>query len=112
MRLFYDEAHELEYNVEERSWLQYEPVSEFGVNVVEPKKKTLEGFDVVSFSVESSPECSPLSCNSCAEGLSTNEHCLFRTFEEAKLAIENDRFQGCEPGPYRIVAVYSVFLNP
>jgi hypothetical protein len=112
MRLFYYEAHELEYNVEERAWFQYEPVSEFGVNVAEPKKKTLEGFDVVSFSVGSSPECSPLSCNSCAEELSTNEHCLFRTFEEAKLAIESDRFHGCEPGPYRIVAVYSVFLNP
>ena len=85
-----------------------QPESDFGVNVVEPEKKTLAGFDVVSFSVGNSPECSPLSCNACAEELSTNEHCLFRTFDEARQAIENDRFQGCEPGPYRIVAVYSV----
>jgi hypothetical protein len=108
MQLFYYEAYELEYDAEEREWLQYEPESELGVNVVEPQKKTLEGFDVVSFSTGASPECSPLSCNARAEELPTNEHCLFRTFEDAKRAIESDRFDGCEPGPYRIVAIYSV----
>ena len=107
-QLFYYEAYELEYDDEQREWLQYEPESELGVNVVAPKTKTLEGFDVVSFSTGASPECSPLSCNARAEELPTNEHCLFRTFEDAKHAIESDRFHGCEPGPYRIVAIYSV----
>ena len=107
MRLFFYEAYELEY-AEDGGWRPYEPVSEFGVNVVEPDRKTLEGFDVVSFSTGNSPECSLLSCNARAEELSTNEHCLFRTFDEAKQAIESGQFQGCEPGPYRIVAVYSV----
>jgi len=37
-----------------------------------------------------------------------NEHCLMRNFDEAKAALEERRFSGAEPGPYRIFAVYSV----
>jgi hypothetical protein len=41
--------------------------------------------------------------------LLTNKHCLFSTFEEAKLALEAGKFEGGgEPGPYRIIAVYTV----
>jgi len=69
---------------------------------------SLEGFDVTSFVVHTSPECSPLSCNSLAEKIPTNRHCLFNTFDEAKSAIDNGMFAGAEPGPYRIIAVYSV----
>jgi hypothetical protein len=108
MKLFYYEAHELEFDDEHQKWAPYEPEATFGTNVLEPAGKALEGFDVTSFSAHTSPECSPLSCNSCAETLSTNTHCLFHTFEEAAHAIESGAFQNTEPGPYRVIAVYSV----
>ena len=97
-----------QYDEDQRSWLEFEPDPSLRVNVVTPTSKTLEGFDVVTYEQGTSPECSPLSCNSCAECISTNEHCLFRTFDEAKRAIEDGVFRDCEPGPYRIVAVFSV----
>jgi hypothetical protein len=71
-------------------------------------QKALEGFDVTTFAAGTSPECSPLSCNGLAGSLSTNKHCLFGTFDEAKDALEKGDFLNCERGPYRIVAVYSV----
>lgn len=108
MTLFYYEAYDLEFDDQKKVWRPFEPESSFGLNIEVPAKKVLEGFDITSFSVGTSPECSPLSCNSCAAHLDTNEHCLFRTFEEARKAIDEDRLGPCEPGPYRIVAVYSV----
>src|SRR5687767_14498713 len=42
-RLFFYEAYELEHD-EVGGWRPFEPVSDFGVNVVEPDRKTLEGF--------------------------------------------------------------------
>ena len=107
LKLFYYEAHEEEFNDEHKKWVPYESEASFGTSVVEPKHKTLEGFDVTCFTVHTSPECSPLSCNSCAEVLPTNSRCLFRTFEEATQAIERGAFENAEPGPYRVIAVYS-----
>lgn len=49
-----------------------------------------------------------LSGNSLATDIPVNEHCLFRTFQEAKEAIEGGLFKNSEPGPYRIFAVYTV----
>jgi len=107
LKLFYYEAHEEEYDDRSKEWVTYEPEASFGTNVIEPTHKSLEGFDVTSFSVHTSPECSPLSCNSAAETIETNVHCLFNTFEEAFRAIESQAFASMEPGPYRIIAVYS-----
>lgn len=107
-KLFYFEAYELEYDEHERTWRPYGPEPSFSTNVELPTARELEGFDVTTYYAHTSPECSPLSCNHCAESLPTNEHCLFRTFEEAKNAVEDGSFDGCEPGPYRIIAVYSV----
>ena len=108
LKLFYYEAYEQEFDEDTREWMMFEPEPSFGLDVVVPQCKCLEGYDVTSFTNHTSPECSPLSCNSCAKSLHTNQHCLFNTFEDAKRAIENNEFQGCEPGPYRIIAVYSV----
>jgi len=111
MTLFYYEAYEQEFDDDVHEWSGFEPEPTFGLNVVEPLFKRLEGFDVTSFTNHTSPECSPLSCNSCAKSLHTNSRCLFGTFEDARRAIENQEFQGCEPGPYRIIAIYSVQRN-
>jgi len=75
--------------------------------VIVPDKKILEGFDIATFSVGTSPECSPLSCNALAAEIKTNCHCLLDSFDEAKQSLESGKFKHSEPGPFRIFAVYS-----
>ena len=101
--LFYYEAYETEFDG--KSWNAYAP--DFAVNVVPPASKQLEGFDVVTFYAKNAPECSPLSCNSLAEQLPTNAHCLFATFQEAERSVNDGVLNDTEPGPYRIFSVYS-----
>jgi hypothetical protein len=62
--LFYYEAYEMEFDSE--GWEPRSPETSFPTNVVLPLRKRLEGFDAVSFSAGTNPECSPLSCNSMA----------------------------------------------
>jgi len=104
--LFYYEAYEMEFDG--KKWQPYAPEPSFPTNVVPPSWKQLEGFDVVTFYVRTSPECSPLSCNSMAKHLHTNAHCLFESFGEAETNLNNGAFKDAEPGPYRIFSVYSV----
>jgi len=104
--LFYYEAHELQLTKE--GWRPFISEPAIPTNVLPPSQKKLEGFDVVTFYVGSSPECSPLSCNGLAEELSANSHCLLGTFEEAEANLNSGKFDTAEPGPYRIFAVYSV----
>ena len=107
-KLFYYELHEQEYDEEENSWIPFTPELSFETQIHEPETKTLEGYDIVTFSVGTSPECSPLSCNSLASEIETNEHCLLSSFEKAKELLEEGKFENSEPGPYIIFAVYSV----
>jgi hypothetical protein len=104
--LFYYEAHELEFDGQR--WKPFAPVPSVATNIKPPTQKRLEGFDVVTFFAGNSPECSPLSCNGLAEGIPTNCHCLLESFESAEFLLNSGRFVECEPGPYRIFAVYSV----
>ncbi len=106
--LFYYEAYEYEFKDNSTGWSTYAPEPSFETNVSVPAEKHLEGYDVATFCVHTSPECSPLSCNSLATDIPVNEHCLFNTFEEAKYALDCGLFNNSEPGPYRIFAVYSV----
>lgn len=108
LTLFYYEIHEAEFDEVECTWSTFEIESSFETNITEPAGKTLHGFDVVSYSSGTSPECSPLACNSLADTLSVNQNCLLETFAETKAALENGRFTRCEPGPYRIFAVYTL----
>lgn len=109
-RLFYYEVYEFQFDEDSREWLPFEPEPSFKTNVVPPKEKYLQGYDVVTFSEGTSPECSPLSCNSMADEIPTNKHCLLDSFETAKELIEAGNFNDSEPGPYRIFAVYTVDL--
>ncbi|HZQ68759.1 MAG TPA: hypothetical protein VFA68_09595 [Terriglobales bacterium] len=104
--LFYYEAYELEFNG--KTWQAFGSEQLFTTKVTSPSEEKLEGFDVVTFYVKTAPECSPLSCNSIAEKLPTNEHCLLASFEVARNALDTGAFNEAEPGPYRIFAVYSV----
>lgn len=67
------------------------------------------GFAVVGFAAvarsRTSFECSPLSCNGKAAELTTNEECLFRSFDEAVVGARAFSVEKCEPGPYYVVEV-------
>jgi hypothetical protein len=103
--LFYYEVYEKEFDGE--IWSLHEPDSSFKTSVVVPTEKDLEGFDVVTFTSRNLPECSPLSCNHLAEEIPTNPHCLFDSFGSAEKFVTNGAFNDSEPGPYRILSVYS-----
>lgn len=104
--LFYYEAYEMEFDGD--NWRPFAQEPSFTTNVVLPPEKQLEGFDVVNFTARTSPECSPLSCNSLAKEIRTNAHCLFASFDEAEKRASNGDFNDSEPGPYRIFSVNSV----
>jgi hypothetical protein len=77
------------------------------VRLPPPDALTLLGYDVVVFG--DFLEHSPLSCNSVAEQLPTNEHCLLASLDEAVAAIDGGAFGGgCEEGVYTIFAVHRV----
>lgn len=106
-RLFFYEAHELEFDDSESTWTPFQPEASFETRVIPPSRKSLEGWDVVTFSVGTSPECSPLSCCSLACEIETNAHCLLPSFERAEELLAEGRFGNTEPGPFRIIAVHS-----
>jgi len=106
-QLFYYEVYELEFDEQDSRWASFEP-TDFVTEVVIPGNKHLEGYDVVTYFVGNNPECSPLSCNSLAAEIETNGHCLLSSLEEARQLLKEGRFNNSEPGPFRILAVYSV----
>jgi hypothetical protein len=107
MTLFYYEAHEQEFDEKTGTWSAFAADSSFKTDVRAPAEKHLWGFDVVQVLVHSDLGCSPLSCNGLAEKLPVNRVCLFDTFEQAKDTLDRGLFVKCEPGPFRIVAVYT-----
>jgi hypothetical protein len=107
LMFFYYELFEEEFDDEARQWLRFAPET-FPTDVMPPTKREFRGYDVVTFSAGTSPECSPLSCNQIASEMATNSHCLLDSFEEAKQGLESGKFDDSEPGPFRIFAVYKV----
>ena len=110
-KLFYYEVYNLEFH-EGNEWKSFEPEASITTAIEKPGLKNLEGYDIVTFSCGNSAECSPLSCNGLADTIAVNKHCLLSSFDNAHQLLENGKFQHAEPGPYRILAVYSVsWLN-
>ena len=105
--LFFYELFDLQYRDDTATWEACGPEPAMHTEVVPPAVKTLYGYDVVTFSAGTSPECSPLSCNGLAAEIATNEHCLLPSLEVAKELLEAGKFDNSEPGPFRIFAVYS-----
>ena len=103
--MFYYEVYGQEFDDAIEQWCPYKRERSFTTNILMPEKKILAGFDVVNSVTRTSPECSPLSCNSFASEIRTNSHCVLPDFETAKHLIETGRFKDSEPGPYRIFAV-------
>ncbi|WP_286342617.1 hypothetical protein [Ferrimonas sp. YFM] len=105
---FYYELYPEQWNDCLGEWEAFSVDSKRAVTIEVPQSPTLEGFDIVSFAFGSQPECSLLSCSHLAERVCVNEQCLLPTLEEAKTLLASGEFHGCEPGPYRILAVYSL----
>ena len=106
--LFYYEAHDEEFDETSGGWTRFGPEPSIATRVEAPAGERILGYDVVTFSAGTAPECSPLSCNGVAERQSVNEHCLFTSFDEARQALESAVFANSEPGPFRIIAVYAI----
>lgn len=106
--LFYYEVYEMEFH--DGNWHAFGPEPSFPTNVRVPACRHLDGFDVVTISNRNAVEHSPLSCNSMADELATNDHCLLASLEKAQANLKNGlfNFDTCEPGPYRIFSVSSV----
>jgi hypothetical protein len=104
--LFFYEVYELQFD--SGRWTHFEPEPSFRTDVTVPEAKIFEGYDVVNFTAQTSPECSPLSCNALASEVETNSRCLLKSFEQTRMLLENGAFNHSEPGPYRIFGVYSV----
>jgi hypothetical protein len=105
LEMFYFEIFENEYDEIGKNWRPFQPEDSFPTNVVTPSKSVFHGYDVVSYYVGTAPECSPLSCNSLANTACVNRLCLFDDFQAA---MEFAQRVTHEPGPYRIIAVYTV----
>jgi hypothetical protein len=105
--LFYYEAFDRQFVEETNSWQPFTPEASFPTRVSRPDQASirLSGYDVVTFSAGTSPECSPLSCNGLAASLPANDRGLFDSFDTAYAALERGDFHDSEPGPYRIIAV-------
>ena len=110
LTFFYYEAYEREFDEQRKQWLDFQP-SDLTINIIPPTKKEFQGYDVVTFSTETNPGCSPLSCNHLATEMKTNSHCLLESFEETKQSLQSGKFDNSEPGPFRIIAVYTVDPN-
>jgi len=108
LTMFYYEAFEQEYDPDEKTWTGIAPEPDMQTCVLPPAAKQLRGFDVVSFTVRTTPECSPLSCNSLAAEIATNSLCLLDSVERARELLESGAFDNSEPGPFRILAVYTL----
>ena len=59
----------------------------------------------MTYSSQTTPECSPLSCNSIAKEVAANEHCLLDSLDDAINLLETGVFDNSEPGPFRIISV-------
>lgn len=101
-------AHHLQFDDELQDWTAFSPDDSIHTRVIAPAAPVLLGFDVVSYSMQNMPECSPLSCNHLASKIPVNEHCLIESLDEAIGYLEGGCFDKCEPGPYRIIAVHAV----
>jgi hypothetical protein len=108
MTPFYYEVFKEEFDENSRRWSAFKPELSFRTNVEEPKWAQLAGYDVATFTAGASPECSPLSCNGLAAGVTVNRHCLFESFEQAKGSLEAGKFDHSGPGPFRIFAVHTL----
>src|SRR5882724_9216838 len=92
--LFFYEVYERQFD--SGTWTPFGPEPSFRTDVTVPEVKAFEGYDVVNFTNQTSPECSPLSCNGLASEVETNARCLLKSFERTRTLLENGMFNHSE----------------
>jgi hypothetical protein len=105
--LFY-ELYEMEFDEDEGSWQEFSAEESFGYQVTVPAQKEFLGFDIVSYSLGTSHQCSPLSCNGLCKEVDVNKYCLLDDFDQTIRLTETLNINKAEPGPYRIIGVHRV----
>ncbi|MBI1345295.1 hypothetical protein GC163_03315 [bacterium] len=105
LKLCYYRISPREFHEPSHQWKPFEPFADFATNVQAPTVAARLGYDIVTYSVGNSPECSPLTCNGLAGRIPTNRFGLLDTYEAAKSALESGAFDKSEPGPFRIIEV-------
>ena len=111
LELLFYEMHEKEFNEKERIWQEIQAEESFGYDVKIPLQQDFLGFDIVTYTFGTSPECSPLSCNLIYREVTVNQYCLLDDLDYAFKIIESLNERKAEPGPYRIIAVNKVRRN-
>ena len=106
--LVYYRRYEQQFDGDTKRWERFSADPDVVTNVSVPNERELIGYDVVCYSMQNSPECSPLSCNHDAERLNVNPHCLIDSLDYAIDCLQHGAFDDGEPGPFRIVAVHRV----
>jgi hypothetical protein len=104
--MFYYETYGFQADEGDTLWQCFDPERHYETAVSKPISKEFMGYDIATISHCGCVDCSFLSCNSMAEQIDVNRHCLLDSFEYAKRLIEDGVFEDCEPGPCRIFAVY------
>jgi hypothetical protein len=114
MTLFYYEVFEKQYDEDSTQWSIFNPEPSFPTNVEVPKLSQLaklsqlEGYDVTTFAVGTSPECSPLSCNGLAARIAVDPPLSLRVVRTGEISLKAGKFDDSEPGPFRIFAVHTL----
>ncbi len=104
----YYEAYSQQFNTDDHTWHNFGPDPDLMTDVLSPMNPQLLGFDIVCYSMQNSPECSPLSCNHVTMDVRVNSHCLIDTLDYAVECLETGIFDNAEPGPMRIIAVHTL----
>jgi hypothetical protein len=113
--LLYYRGHAQQFDADRDAWTNYPAdadIADIAASVVPPSNESLLGYDIVTYSMQNSHECSPLSCNHMATDVRVNEHCLIESLDYAIDRLQNGIFNDSEPGPYRIIAVNAVKWPP
>ena len=103
--VFFYRGYKLQFDETYKQWKTYSGESAGETNVEAPASCRRIGYDVVTYSMQNAPECSPLSCNYLATDIPVNQHCLIDSLEDAIKHLENGAFNNSEPGPFRIIEV-------
>ena len=106
--VFY-EIHDRAYNEKAGEWIDLWCEDSFATAVEVPERREFMGFDVVSFSARTNPECSLFSCNAMSEEVDINEYCLCTWDIGRMMSYVGGLKEGdAEPGPYKIYGVYAL----
>lgn len=103
--IVYYEIYDQVFDDEKQAWIPLWQEDSFPTKVEVPKNAQYLGFDIVSFSARSTPECSPFSCNACSSEVAINEYCLC-DWDLPRILEYMSQLKNAEPGPYKLYKVY------